>query len=278
MAQRAVNRRTPAPFERFSRFHAFFGPPLLPSAQDVAWCWEAAAGWIGDRGTARVLLLGVTPEYYHLPWPPGTDLLAVDVSQAMIDAFWPGPENTVLCANWLSMDLPASSRDLALCDGGLPLLDYPREQRDLVRVLRDVLSPGGLCIFRMFVMPPEPETPARVLRDLVEGKIGDLSTLVLRMNMSLQESAETGIRFGEVYEAIGAVPGLDALLERLGWTPDHLALIEDCKGVQSRWHVLDLERTAELLCSDPGGFRIRSIRTPAGGVEQRCPTVTFQRC
>jgi hypothetical protein len=278
MAKRPVNRESPAPFERFSRFHAFFGPPLLPSAQDLEWCWEGAAQWLRDGRDARVLLLGATPEYYHLPWPQGTDLLAVDFSRAMIDAVWPGPENTVLCANWLSMGLPAHSRDLALCDGGLPLLDYPQGQQDLIRSLRNVLSDGGLCIFRMFVTPPEREAPGLVVRDFGEGNIRDLSTLVLRMNMALQKSPETGICFGEVYEAISAIRGLGELFRDLGWSAEHLALIDDCRHVQSRWHVLSLEQTTDLFCRDPGGFRIHSIRTPPGEIGRRCPTMTLQRC
>ena len=71
------------------------GPPLRPVAQDIGFYWNAAEKWVRERGAPRVLLLGVTPELYHLPWPKGTDLLAVDRSQAMIETVWPGPKEAV---------------------------------------------------------------------------------------------------------------------------------------------------------------------------------------
>ncbi len=146
------------------------GPPLRPSPQDIGFFEDAVQEWIHHYGAPRVLLLGVTPEIYRLPWPEGTDFLAVDHSQAMIDAVWPGPKEAAQCADWLSLKLPDNSRDIVLCDGGLPLLAYPREQQQLVRILRDVLSDQGLCILRLFVPPSQQESPDAVLRDLLEGK------------------------------------------------------------------------------------------------------------
>jgi hypothetical protein len=273
-----VDGDTPAPYERFSWFHSFFGPPLLPSAQDIAYCWEMASEWIRERGAPRALLLGITPAFCTPPWPKGTDLLAVDFSQTMIDTMWPGPKEAALCANWLSMDLPKGSRDIALCDGGLPLLDYPQGQHDVVRILHRVLSDEGLCIFRTFVLPSQRETPDLVIRDFCHGKIGDLSSLVFRLNMSMQKDPEQGIVFGRVYEAIAAIPDLDKLLAELGWSPEHLTLINRCKGIESQCHFLTLEQTIDLFCSDPGGFRVLGVHTPSDDLGQRCPTVTLQRC
>jgi hypothetical protein len=277
MAKTAVNQDPPAPFARWLRFHSFLGPPQQPSAQDLAFCRDIAGGWIRERGAPRLLFLGVTPDFYSLPWPEGTGLLAVDVSQAMIDNVWPGKKDTALCADWLSMDLPPGSRDIALCDGGLPMLDYPQAQHGFVRILHRVLSDEGLCIFRMFVLPEKRETPDVVLQDFVDGKIGNLSSLVLRMNMALQRSADEGIVFGKVHEAIWSVPHLDGLLVRLGWSPDHLTVIDDCRAITSQWHVLTLQETIDLFCRDPGGFRVQEVRTPSYDLGERCLTVALAK-
>jgi len=277
VATTPVNQDPSAPFARWLRFHSFLGPPQQPSEQDLAFCRDIAGGWIRERGAPRVLSLGVTPGYYGLPWPEGTGMLAVDVSQAMIDNVWPGENDTALCANWLSMDLPPGSRDIALCDGGLPILDYPRAQHDLVRILHRVLSDEGLCLFRMFVLPEEREAPEAVLREFVEGEIGNLSCLVLRMNMALQTSADEGVVIGKAYDAIWSVPRLDEVLARLGWSPEHMTLIEECRGITSQWHVLTLRETLDMFCLHPGGFRVQEVRTPSYDLGERCPTVALAK-
>ena len=45
------------------------GPPLRPSVQDIAFYTRA----IADITAPRALILGVTPELYHLPWPAGAN-------------------------------------------------------------------------------------------------------------------------------------------------------------------------------------------------------------
>ncbi len=131
-------------------------PPLRPAPEDLRLVEEAAREWTGRREAPRVLLLGVTPELYRLPWPEGTDFLAVDRAQAMIDAVWPGPSDAVLCADWLELTLPDASRDVALCDGVLNLLSYPQEQSRLARLLREALADEGLFVCRLFVPPAQP--------------------------------------------------------------------------------------------------------------------------
>ena len=67
-----------------TRWWKQLGPPLRPSPEDLGFCIDTANQWIERNGAPRVLLLGVTPELYHLPWPNGTDFLAVDRTPSMI--------------------------------------------------------------------------------------------------------------------------------------------------------------------------------------------------
>jgi SAM-dependent methyltransferase len=263
-------------WERVSRNYSV--PPITPSREDLAYCWEAANEWIQRRGSPRVLLLGVTPGLYKLPWPDGTDFLAVDHSQAMIDALWPGPSEAVRCADWLSMGLPEGSRDIVLCDGGVHLLDYPQGQRGLVQVLHRLLSDEGLCVFRLFALPPVRETPDLVIRDLREGRIGNPSALKLRLFMAMHDGPVTGVELGQVFAGLmEAVPDLEAVAARIGWPAEQVLSINNQKDLKCRLHMLTLEETLGLFCADPGAFQLGSVRIPSYELGSCCPTVTLQR-
>jgi SAM-dependent methyltransferase len=266
-------------WERFARNRSLNDPPVRPCLEDLAFCWEDANEWTEKRGTPRVLLLGVTPELYTLPWPKGTDFRAVDRTQAMIDALWPGPKESAQCADWLSMDLPEGSRDVVLCDAGLHMLTYPRGQHALIRRLHRILSDEGLCIFRLFVLPSQPETPDLVMRDLLDGEISNLSVLKLRLFMSMHNNAEEGVRLGEVYDTlIKAVPDLEKLAVNIGWPTERMLVVNNYRNLESRFHLLTLEQTIDLFCRDPGGFRVHRLHTPSYELGQRCPTIALQRC
>ena len=76
---------------KVARNWKLLGPPLRPSQEDVRFSEEAVGAWRGQGAPPRVLLLGVTPELYALPWREGTDFLAVDRTMEAIEAVWPGP-------------------------------------------------------------------------------------------------------------------------------------------------------------------------------------------
>lgn len=255
------------------------GPPLRPVAEDLGFCWEAVEEWARHRGAPRVLILGVTPELYRLPWPKGTDVLAVDRTQAMIDSEWLGPRQAVQCADWLTLSLPNASRDIALCDGGLHLIAYPEDQQRLVCILRNLLADEGLCILRLFVPPAQRESPETVLGDLLDGKVTSLNILKLRLGMSLLESASAGVELGAIWRRFHkAVPDLEALASRIGWTPEHARAIEAYRGSKARYCFASVGQVSEMFCGAPGGFKVRSVKTPSYELGEQCPTLVLQRC
>lgn len=279
MAKMTVKQSQNDAWQRHSRSYQLYGPPMRPSAHDLAFYWDSANEWIQKRGAPRVLLLGVTPELYNLPWPKGTDFMAVDRTQAMIDAAWPGPKNSVLRADWLSLNLPDGSRDIVLCDGGLHLLEYPQGQHRLIRLLRSILSDGGLCIFRLYILPSQRETPDAVIQDLLDGRIGNLDTLKLRLSMSMHNTAEEGVEAGQVYGAlIKAAPDLEKLAVKIEWPIERMLLINDYKDMEYRFYWLTVEQVIDLFCGDPGGFRVHRLKTPSYELGQRCPTIALQCC
>ena len=254
------------------------GPPLRPSAQDIGFNSDIVQEWGRHHGTPRVLLLGVTPEIYNLPWPEGTSFLAVDHSQAMIDAVWPGPKEATQCIDWFSLQLPDNSRDIVLCDGGLPLIAYPHKQQQLVRILQAILSDQGLCILRLFVPPPQQESPDAVLSDLLEGKISNLNILKLRLGMSLMKSTAEGVAVGMIWQLIHEVaPDLERLASRIGWSVEHMLVINAFRGSADRFYFVTVTQVTDLFCDNPGGFEVHRLRVPSYDLGERCPTIVLKR-
>jgi len=255
------------------------GPPLRPAAEDIGFYSDAVREWGGHGGAPRVLLLGVTPELYRLPWPKGTDFLAADRTQAMIDNVWPGPPGAVQRTDWLALALPDSSRDFVLCDGGLPLLAYPEEQRRLVCLLRAVLSDQGLCVLRLYVPPPQRELPGAVLKDLLGGRIPNLNILKLRLSMSLQEEVAEGVELATVWHALHeAAPDLEGLASRIGWSVQHMLAINAYRGSTDRFYFATVDQVSDLFCKSPGGFEVRRLHVPSYELGERCPTIVLRRC
>jgi SAM-dependent methyltransferase len=254
------------------------GPPLRPQDEDVRAYQAVIDGRPAGSRPPRVLLLGVTPEIYRLRWPEGTDFQAADRARAMIEAVWPGPREAARCEDWTALRLPDASRDVVLCDGGLHLLSYPEGQAALVRSLRRVLAPGGLCLLRLFVPPREPEPPSRVLADLRAGRIPDSNLLKLRLGMSLQREAGEGVRLADVWDAFAegeADP--EALATRAGWAPDEVRAIEAYRGSESRYHFVTVAEAKQLFCRAPGGFEAIALREPSYPLGERCPLLVLRR-
>jgi SAM-dependent methyltransferase len=254
------------------------GPPLRPAAPDIAFLKEEIDSWVRDKGALRALILGVTPELYHLPWSEGTDILAVDNTQSMIDTVWPGPRTSVMCDDWTTMSLSAGSRDIAMCDGAINLLEYPHEHLQLAQTLHRVIAPDGLCILRLFVPPEEREEPDMVLQDLLDAKIPNLNQLKFRLWMALHEDVSRGVEVRRVWDAIHRVaPDFGRLASRIGWSLDHLSAINTYRDCPARYHFLSVDDVCHLFCESPGGFALETVHVPTYELGQQCPTVVLRR-
>lgn len=253
------------------------GSPLRPCAEDQAVYADALSRW-GGAGAPRGLILGVTPELYHLPWPEGSHVSAMDRTQRMIDLVWPGPRGDALCADWRDLPLETGSRDIALCDGGIIMLPYPDGHAAMVQGLARVLAPGGLCVFRLYVLPATRETPEAVLDDLLGGRIPNLNILKLRLGMAMQVRPEEGVQLSHVWEALHQVaPDFSQLATDIGWPLEHLLAINTYRECPSRYYFLTLTEVCRLFCEQPGGFQRDSIHEPTYPLGERCPLVFFRR-
>ena len=278
-AQHLNGRKAAGHWPDIARQWERVGSPLRPVAQDLGFFRNAIERWRRDAGRApRALILGVTPELNRLPWPDGTNLLAADHTQAMIDAVWPGPRSAAVCAEWTQLPFDTASRDIVLCDGGVHLLAWPHEHIEWVRGLLRVIAPGGCCALRLFVPPERRESPAVVLQELLAGRVPNLNILKLRLGMALQESREQGVQLARVWNAIHDVaPDSARLAEQLGWSLDHLLAINTYRDCLKHYHFLSTAEVCELFCGNRDGFRVETIDVPTYELGERCPTVVFRR-
>ena len=260
-----------------ARYWRHIGSPLRPAKGDLEAYRRYASEVVETNATPRILLLGVTPEIYSLPWPKRRDFLAVDWTRAMIDYVWPGSSHEVLEANWLQLPLGESSRDVALCDGGLHLLKYPFEQEALVEQLHKVISPSGRCIFRLFALPAEREDQGNVLADLFLGQIPNLNVLKLRLGMALQISPREGVEVRKIWSLLrGQTDDWSELAARLGWSTDHLTAVDAYRDSNSRYHFISIDQASELFCRG-GRFREVGRRYSSYVLGERCPVISFER-
>ena len=254
------------------------GPPLRPSPEDLKYFNAEIAQWSGRFGRPRALILGVTPELCLLEWPAGTSLLALDNTPGMIKALWPGSMNSVICGDWRSVPLRDQSVDLVLCDGGVHLLDHPEGHRQFAQTLRRVLAVGGLCLFRLFTPPEEPELPAQVFESLWSGGIDNLNQLKLRLCMAMQADPEEGVALHAVWEAVAKqASDLDRLALDLGWPAAHVRAIESYRDSPNAYHFLTLAQVEALFCSAIGGFELVRVHRPSYRLGERCPLAVLLR-
>lgn len=254
-----------------------FAAPLCPCCHVLEIIDRAVCDWRNRFGDPRVLMLGVTPEYFHY-WPEGTDLLAVDKCETMIETVWPGPVDAASCQNWLNMDLPDASRDIVLSDGGFPLLIPPRDQAQLVENLSRITADSGRVIIRSFVTPSRAETFEQVLEDLFAGRIGNVHVLKMRLWLSLADDPQQGIDVADIWHAlIRAVPDLDALSEKLGWRPEGLRQMKAYGDSADRYYFLSETEITRYFCQDVGGFRHLGTHYPSYELGERCPVLVFER-
>ena len=176
------------------------------------------------------------------------------------------------------MRLPASSRDIVLCDGGINILAYPDEQLRLASILRGVLAEGGLCIVRLYVPEVEREERDAVLGDLMAGRIPDLNLLKLRLWMALQESPSQGVELDTVWRTVHDAAGtLEDLAAKVGWPLERTLALNVYRGSTTRYWFAPVNEVTRIFCDDVGGFELVSICVPSYEGGKHCPTVVLRR-
>jgi SAM-dependent methyltransferase len=274
-----VMSSAPPHWQEMARQWARLGSPLRPPAEDICFYAKTVQCWTQhSKRPPRALILGVTVEIYHLPWPSGTGLLALDHTGGMIEAVWPGPPGTAVCGDWQAIPLACNSRDVVFCDGGTSVLAYPDETRRMIASLERVLAPGGICALRLYAPPARKESPDAVLCDWLAGRIANLNLLKLRLAMAMQQDPREGVELRKIWEAIAtAAPDFEALASRIGWSLDHLMAINAYRSSPVRYYFPTESQVLELFEESGREFQIQEIHRPTYALGERCPTLVFRK-
>ena len=263
-------------WEELAQLWEHVGSPLRPSEQDVAFYRRNAVELAKTHAPLDALIFGVTPELYLLPWPAGSHVRAVDRSEVMIRAIWPGPLKAAQCAAWTALPVEDQSCDIVMCDGGLQLLDWPIGHQLLAHELERVIRPGGRLVVRMFVPPDLQESADDVLDELIAGKIPNLNILKIRLGMAMARGTPPVVRLRDVWDALNSVaPDLPSLAPQINWPIEHLQTINTYRDASTRYAFICFEQLCEIFCQS-GVFAPLRVEYPAYLLGERCPTVTLE--
>lgn len=264
-----------------ARYHAL-AAPLRISASETAIYQQLVSGW--DQATppprqnTRVMVLGATPDFYHLSWPEHTDLLAIDRSDAMLAGVWPGTKSQSRCQGWATMDLPDASRDLALCDGGLSFVRHPDELQQLAANLERIIAPGGLFIVRLYVDADYRESTAGIFAELQAGRIRNSSELKLRLWFALNPSDGSGVRLDRVWQCFhAAFPTWEVLGRTLQWSEFEIESMNAYKDKPDIYYFPSAERVTGIFAAPGAGFTLEASLTPNGPCHQHLKILSFRR-
>lgn len=262
-------------WEKQARQWSYLGPPLRPSTEDI----QIKLDWIkehGHRGAPplSVLLLGVTPELVHIPWPSNTLFFAVDNTISMIQGVLPSLTPSIkplpVAGNWLQLPFSNASMDIILGDGCYNVLavnDYARLCQEIQRVLK----PDGIFLIRFFTRPEMNETIQSIQEALQSGKIRNFHILKMRLAMALHGSLTQGVCLKTVWECwdVNFRKLIRPFSEKFEWSENIVGTIDNYKNADTYYTFPTLQE-ARFLVMDY--FKETAFHTPNYDLGDRCPS------
>lgn len=253
------------------------GSPLRPEPGEIAFMQQQVRQWTDThpgRRRIRALVLGVTAEIVAMAWPDAVEVIAVDESPSMINAFWPGDipgSRTLVRGNWFDFPAAAASFDLVLGDGVFNIPEFPSGYVKLAQRMRGLLKPDGLMIVRVFTQLDTKENPGDIVAEIRSSAHFDYWPMRYRFITSLQASVEAGIY-------AGTLP-TDRAFEQYGIGADEFTAKTDHKRIPLP--VIPPEGMEGLLINFPtasqfvetlaGLFRVAEVGHGDHPLAQRCP-------
>jgi SAM-dependent methyltransferase len=259
------------------------GAPLRPATPDLEYLRESVARLGASTAPATAsprtaLLLGVTPEIAELSWQPPHRLVAVDKSEGMVRAVWPGDTLTRrgIVGDWLALELPEAPFDLVVGDGVFSLFEFPQGYARLASALGDLVKPGGLLSLRLFCRPEPSESVEQVLAALFAGAIGNFHVFKWRLAMALQGDCTRGVRLDDIWSTFRERAGSAAeVATRVGWPEPIIGTIEGYRGIDERYSFSSEREVTDGLAV--AGFELIETWRPSYELGERCPHLTFRR-
>lgn len=279
MAQDSRPGRASAHWDAHAARWQLIGPPLRPAKQDLDYLRDSVARLGRVSGASqparRALLLGVTPEIAELAWQPPYQLLAVDKSEGMVNAVWPGDTATrrAVVGDWLAFR--EAPFDLVVGDGIFTLFDFPDGYARLAAALAQLVAAGGLLSVRLFCRPEPSESPEQVFRALFAGAIGNFHVFKWRLAMALQGDATRGVRLADIWTTFCEHgESVTAVAARSGWPEPVVGTIEGYRDIEDRYSYSTAYEVVDALAE---GFELVETWRPSYELGERCPHLSFRR-
>lgn len=272
-------RRSESYWNKLAHDYQYMGPPLCPCGEDIRLAENTLETMRGlhKEEPLRVLLCGVTPELGRMRCPSDTRLVALEQTQAMIRAVWPGDrpgERWAVQGNWLQPPAADHVHHAALSDGCFNAMEYPDAYRSYAAALRQALRPDGLLHARIFVQPVRREEPHEVLDDLWNLRVPSFHHFKLRLFMAVQQSTRQGVVVADVYDAWAAARiGAQELAAKTGWPAGVVKTIAAYKDNATRLSFPTLDEAQATLSEF---FEDARPRRPRYALGERCPIWTLR--
>jgi hypothetical protein len=257
---------------------SLIGEPLRPGPSDLAAIARSVERHFAGKPPETALLLGVTPEIAQMSWPERMQLLAVDQSEGMVRAVWPGDtaRRRAIVGDWLALTgQTVAPFDLVLGDGVFSLFEYEAGYARLASSLAQLTRRGGLLNLRLFCRPEPQESLAQVFADVARGGIGNFHVFKWRLAMAVQGNATRGARLGDIWQAFRDGAGsVASLAAQTGWPESIIGTIDGYRDVNDRYSYSTEREVVDLLAPD---FELVETWRPSYELGERCPHLSFRR-
>ncbi len=277
-------------FDQHAQHWDLLGSPLRPCAEDMRLMqscfdkWHDAYRSIQSPTLLKALLLGVTQEIATQDWGMPVDMTAVDISQAMINAVWPGdtPTRRALRADWLEMPdtqlaMPVAEHafDIILADGVFVLLDYQTGYAKLARAVQRCLKDDWIFMVRPFLRPSVTEPWGNIFEELRGKRIGSFHAFKWRLLMSLQgDDVRRGVAVVKAWEMYHRQVSSHAhLAEVTGWPVEVIATIDAYQNSPTVYAFPSLDELIEIVSPY---LLFTSQETGRYELAERCPMLSFK--
>ena len=94
----------------------------------------------------------------------------------------------------------------------------------------------------------------------------------------MMRSAEDGVLTHDIWQRLSdkAPSGWQPLADRLGWSLEHLAVIDAYRASTERYHFVTLQQAIALFTS-AGAFDVAGVSFPGYEMGELCPTLVLTR-
>jgi hypothetical protein len=260
-----------------SRQWDLVGAPLTPTPDDGALLLHLLESCLrAGKPTARLAVLGVTPQVIQLPWPSCASIHAFDHSSSMIERVWrPNPrvQSTCALAPWQSPPISDGFFDAICGDGSLNCLPTQEEYVAIFAELARVSKADAAMAIRCFTRPDEGETLDAVRHATMSGSVGSFHSLKWRIAMSVAGN-DGVVAVQSIYNAFEASFDRNELSNTTGWPLQVINTIDAYRGVATAYTFPTLGQW-QKRCQPY--WRVDQVLYAQYELADCCPTLRFVR-